>query len=153
MSSTDWNKSTGNRPEIQPENWPCPGHTIRMDILYQRRIIIQPHYTQSLIRKLSLKSCDFVTSCLNSTKEMKPEPLRSVSSRTFLTTSICTAEQSENNYHKVYQTPSLSPACPRSPGPRPAPSGQSGRTQSCKCRLWEKYKVRTNDSEQVHTFC
>ena len=104
--------------------------------------IIQPHYTQSLIRKLSLKSCDFVTSCLNSTKEMKPEPLRSVSSRTFLTTSICKAEQLENIL-KVYQSPSLSPACPRSPGPRPAPSGQSGRTRSCKCRLCEKYKVRT----------
>ena len=72
-----------------------------MDIIQQRKIIIQPCYTQSLIRKLSLKSCDFVTSCLNSTKEMKPEPLRSVSSRTFRTTSICKADQSRVNSRRT----------------------------------------------------
>ena len=30
IPSAERNKSTGNRPEIQPENWPCPGHVERI---------------------------------------------------------------------------------------------------------------------------
>ena len=30
IPSAERNKSTGNRPEIQPENWPCLGHVERI---------------------------------------------------------------------------------------------------------------------------